>query len=57
MAPMTNRREQQPLPGHSIPAITCAKLVVTGDDFVYQYFQVKYGKQIINSQDFGTFTN
>ena len=38
MAPMTNWREQQSLPRHSIPAITCAKLVVTDDDLARQYF-------------------
>ena len=55
MAPMTNRRERQPLPGYFVCTITCAKLVAADDNFACQYFQVKYGKQIINSQEYGTF--
>jgi hypothetical protein len=57
MAPMTDGREQQPRPSHSVFVITWAKLVATDDDFVCQYFQVKHGKRIINPEDFGTLSD
>jgi hypothetical protein len=40
---------------HSKNRITWRNLVFSDEDFARQYFQVIYGKQFINPNDYGTF--
>jgi hypothetical protein len=52
---MSHSRGTRPSPNHSKNRITWRNLVFSDEDFARQYFQVIYGKQFINPNDYGTF--